>query len=313
MSDERLVEVLGFDPETGNRPKDNLRGMRPVSEKLDTQPRFSLADLAKARREGNYQLETIVEDEDNLFLVEREFGHHVIRSYLERFWKPGLPFKFIAEVRFNLREADQFSRGPEGEGYYPWFLKFANTQNEDGIELRPWGNKLDCNLYFDGRLMRISYDESGKFMVMSMSSSESLHEDLYFSPNHLQLWDKEVNRLAESAETKEYKSPPRAKGKEKSMIELFYPDVDFDNQISDVYHTSVQDSVLVIERTRDGVIKDILQIELEIHGGQVTDRLLGQSLIDDPLNPSPTADDSWRDLIPEQILPIVGILKWERF
>lgn len=309
MPDERLVEILGFDPDTSSE-SENLRGMRPVSEKLDIQPKFSLADLAKARREGNYQLETIVEDEENLFLVEREFGHSVIRSYLERFWKPGLPFRFVAEARFNLREADPFSRGPEGEGYYPWFLKFSTTQNEDSIELRPWGNQLDCNLYFDQRLGSIRYDNNGKLQSISINSHESLYDDRF--TYRLALWDEEINKLTESGETKEYRRI-EDKIKRKNPLEALLPHVDFTSEIRDEYQASVQGNILVIQRTRDGVVKDTLRIVLEIHGEKVMDRLLGQTLIDDPLNPSLAADDSWRDLTPEQILPIVGILKWERF
>lgn len=286
MINEILSEILGFDPETGQTLETSRKHVQ-VDEGKNLWPRISLKDVALAREGHNVDLRSIFVDEQNLLLVESQFGN-IHRLYLQKFWKPSYPFKIVAEAGFSLKAGGLIPLDPNGEGYFPREFRAHNIENDNAVTLRLWGSQICSHVYFEGRSGDIDFDEDGRLRRLRFFSTEALNQDRArgwgFSVAH-----GEMERLIQER-----------------VVRTF-------TDGNDTYEVTPEEKVLDIRRHREGTLRDEITIPIRCDGSTVIDRLFDPELVKDPAKASATADYTWRDMTPEQLLIVMGVSKWLRY
>jgi len=283
---DNLKEILGFDPESGDRVEDKTELQLLKSEQVQTSKAIQ-NEFKKWFVESKNKPWVLKAVPEHLLAVRSDSYYDVVREYFlyeGQFNNEILPF--TQQARLGLRK--------ETDVYYPMDVARFGEPFEAGYEeLRSWYNAYSVHKRIRGESLIIYYDNS-KFPILVIAelhlTSEEKGNEYKLQLGSLEGEDLEAtqhfNNLINRGEI--------TIGSNKNVFRLTFAD----NKRN-----------LMVKRLEDGNLKDKIVVPVEILRTEILEKLFNPQTLKDPVNAPPELDNSWRFV---NLMEAVGV-KWERY
>ena len=295
---DRLSEILGFNPDTGEVLED--RGnLRPVPEELQR-------EFLEAFEGFKFPL-----DKKHLMVISPKIAERpyedISRDYLtysgelsdDEKQRHLRPFARTAFLHLSSFKDGQYgyigiSRSSETENFGHRDWEGLSIDTDGG----PWGNRsLGYSSHVNGESIRASYDETGFLVSASLAvSSTGKVTSFYF--------DRDSSPPVRDIEAIERSRKDRETFRRLMRGELVEKETNGSHFIAQVI-----DGVLVIQRLCEEREFDNLFIPVQISPEVIRDKLVDPKILEDPVNAPASLDINWRYA---NLMGTVGI-KWERY
>lgn len=294
---DRLTEILGFNPDTGEIPED--RGdLRPVPEVLQR-------EFLEAFKEFKFPT-----DERHFMCITPKFEDQpyedISRKYLAYSGELSDDEKQRHLRSFALTAFLHLSSLKNGQYGYIGISRSSETENFghrdwEGLTIDtdggPWGDRsLEYSSYVNGESMHASYDETGfllsaRLVVYSTGKAAGFYFYRDASPPV-----RSIEALERSREDREtFKRLMRGE-----LVET--------ESNGSHFMGKVEDGVLIIRRFFGEQELDILSMPVQISPDEIKDRLIDPVILKDPINAPAELDIPWRF---SNLMETIGV-SWER-